>query len=103
MMLRWLPESLAYARMQARQDAEQLTTALDLALADIACGKEQVGAATDLHSQWQQEKPIWTKMETELARQVRTSVAAYFYFVLQCIPISLLLQASTVCHANGRN
>lgn len=68
--------------IQARQDAEQLTTALDLALSDLADntnGQAQANSAEDLTSQtvetqWQREKPIWERMEMELARQVRLSV-----------------------------
>ena len=62
--------------MQARQDAEQLAAALDLALADLAAGTiDQRDDANKLNSaavepQWCKEKPIWDRMEMELARQV---------------------------------
>lgn len=54
--------------MQARQDAEQLGTALDLALADSA--NEQAQGSQTMEAKWRREKPIWDRMETELARQV---------------------------------
>ena len=62
--------------IQARQDAEQLTTALDLALADLADGTNTHAHSTNDQGapleepQWRREKPIWDRMEMELTRQV---------------------------------
>lgn len=83
--------SLARLCVQAREHAEQLSTALDMALEDLRARRESGtaagGSGEDLASSqttdpgtidapkaetvsWEEERAVWQRMETELERQV---------------------------------